>query len=390
MIDLMALFTGATAEVKPGKAASAGQGGGLFAALISALKPGANGEVALPQGLGGLVQKIAAAIEGAEQALAVPDLSDAEIGDILDTLVEELAGMIAAQPQVAAQLTGALALLVEPMADPTVAAEMPPRLLAEALPALREAIAVAGVPETAEETPGLQPLLTRIAAMVEEKQGAGRQATAVLPDGAALRLVPGVQAESAPKAAPAALAATVSPVPLVTEAVRAAPQADLAPLPPVTAAHAPSPVAQHAHVQQAPAAPPLPVEPREVLAQVRAQVGEQGRIRVELRPDGLGAVEVDIAPDEAGQLRVVVRAESPAVLNALRGDRDGLLMMLRGAGHDVQDGAMSFGDFGQGRDGQPGATGQGWSPVLGNGEATAEEAPARPALMLAGGVDITV
>ncbi|WP_370285344.1 flagellar hook-length control protein FliK [Pseudooceanicola nanhaiensis] len=382
MIDLMALFTGPAAGATPGaQPGAAGQGGGLFAALMAALKPEAAGEAALPEGLAGLVQKLASVLEGAETALAVPDLSDAEITDILDRLVTDLAGLLSAQPQVAAQLTSALALLVDRAADPAIAAEMPPRLLAEALPALRAAIAGPGpvLPEAAEEAPGLAPLLTRIAVAVEARQDAGRTPP---PAFAAQTTPPKITAAPAGTAQAAVQAPAVAPLPVAGDL----PAAELPPLPPAGAAP-PAPAGGPA--AQAPAAPPLPVEPREVLAQVRAQVGDQGRIRVELRPEGLGAVEIDLGPDEAGQLRVVVRAENAAVLAALRGDRDGLLMLLRGAGHDVQDGAMSFGDFGPGRDGRPRAAGTGWMPVQ-TGEAAAEdEAPPAPVL-IAGGVDMTV
>lgn len=392
MIDLMALFTGPAAGATPGAKAAgqpgaAGQGRGLFAALMAALKPEGAGEAALPEGLAGLVQKLASVLEGAETALAVPDLSDAEITDILDRLVADLAGLLSAQPQVAAQLTGALALLVDPSADPAVAAEMPPRLLAEALPALRAAIAGPGpvLPEAAEEAPGLAPLLTRIAVAVEARQDAGRTPP---PAFAAQTTPPKITAAPAGTAQAAVQAPAVAPLPVALDL----PAAELPPLPPAGAAPpapAGGPAAVHAQAAQAPAAPPLPVEPREVLAQVRAQVGDQGRIRVELRPEGLGAVEIDLGPDEAGQLRVVVRAENAAVLAALRGDRDGLLMLLRGAGHDVQDGAMSFGDFGPGRDGQPRAAGTGWMPVQAGEAAAEDEAPPAPVL-IAGGVDMTV
>lgn len=398
MIDLMALFTGPAAGATPGaKPGAAGQGGGLFAALMAALKPEAAGEAALPEGLAGLVQKLASVLEGAETALAVPDLSDAEITDILDRLVADLAGLLSAQPQVAAQLTGALALLVDRAADPAVAAGMPPRLLAEALPALRAAIAGPGpvLPEAAEEAPGLAPLLTRIAVAVEARQDAGRTPppafatqTPPTPAFAAQTTPPKITAAPAGTAQAAVQAPAVAPLPVASDL----PAAELPPMPSVGAAPpapAGGPAAVHAQAAQAPAAPPLPVEPREVLAQVRAQVGDQGRIRVELRPEGLGAVEIDLGPDEAGQLRVVVRAENAAVLAALRGDRDGLLMLLRGAGHDVQDGAMSFGDFGPGRDGQPPAAGTGWMPVQAGEAAAEDEAPPAPVL-IAGGVDMTV
>ncbi|MGR3584482.1 MAG: hypothetical protein ACU0B8_09495, partial [Pseudooceanicola nanhaiensis] len=254
MIDLMALFTGPAAGATPGaKPGAAGQGGGLFAALMAALKPEAAGEAALPEGLAGLVQKLASVLEGAETALAVPDLSDAEITDILDRLVADLAGLLSAQPQVAAQLTGALALLVDRAADPAVAAEMPPRLLAEALPALRAAIAGPGpvLPEAAEEAPGLAPLLTRIAVAVEARQDAGRTPP---PAFATQTTPPKITAAPAGTAQAAVQAPAVAPLPVALDL----PAAELPPLPPAGAAPpapAGGPAAVHAQAAQAPAAP---------------------------------------------------------------------------------------------------------------------------------------
>ena len=45
------------------------------------------------------------------------------------------------------------------------------------------------------------------------------------------------------------------------------------------------------------------------------------------------------------------------MLSALRADRDGLVAMLRDAGHAVEDGALSFSDLGGDTGAQGGASG---------------------------------
>jgi flagellar hook-length control protein FliK len=75
----------------------------------------------------------------------------------------------------------------------------------------------------------------------------------------------------------------------------------------------------------------------------------EGTTRIELTPQGLGKLEIEISPDEAGKLRVVIRAENPAVLNAMRSDREMLAGLLRAGGTSVDDSAMSFEDLGQRR-----------------------------------------
>lgn len=67
-----------------------------------------------------------------------------------------------------------------------------------------------------------------------------------------------------------------------------------------------------------------------VASQVRsAEIGE-GRTRIELSPRGLGTIEVEVTTGSDGALKVVVRAENPAVLNALREERDLLAQVLGG------------------------------------------------------------
>ena len=99
-------------------------------------------------------------------------------------------------------------------------------------------------------------------------------------------------------------------------------------------------------------------------------------------------------------LKVTVRAEQASVLTALRSDRDGLVALLREAGHQVDDRSLSFSDLGARQSGQ-GAShgqsqGQGAPGARGFG-LTAEAAGPEPevemkqvVLPLSGGVDIQV
>lgn len=86
---------------------------------------------------------------------------------------------------------------------------------------------------------------------------------------------------------------------------------------------------------------------RNLAGQIRGVSFSEGTTRIELTPQGLGKLEIEIAPDEAGKLRVVIRAENPAVLNAMRSDREMLAGLLRDGGTSVDDSAMSFEEFGQ-------------------------------------------
>ncbi|MEM1066558.1 MAG: flagellar hook-length control protein FliK, partial [Pseudomonadota bacterium] len=85
---------------------------------------------------------------------------------------------------------------------------------------------------------------------------------------------------------------------------------------------------------------------RNIAAQVRGTVFEEGKTRVELTPRGLGDIEVEVARDDSGKLRVVLRAENAAVLTAFRNDRDMILGMLRDGGVAVEDGEVAFESFG--------------------------------------------
>ncbi len=99
-----------------------------------------------------------------------------------------------------------------------------------------------------------------------------------------------------------------------------------------------------------PAATPPPAAPatgfaRNLVQQIRSASFSEGQTRIALAPRGLGEIEIDMRPDEAGRLRIVLRAENPAVLQALRGDRDGLLAALSESGATTDDADLDFEDF---------------------------------------------
>ena len=94
-----------------------------------------------------------------------------------------------------------------------------------------------------------------------------------------------------------------------------------------------------------PAVPQTSGFARNLVQQIRSANISEGNTRIALAPRGLGEIEIDLRPDEAGKLRIVLRAENPAVLQALRGDRDGLLLALSEGGTGVDDAELEFEDF---------------------------------------------
>ena len=95
-----------------------------------------------------------------------------------------------------------------------------------------------------------------------------------------------------------------------------------------------------------------------------------------------------------------MRAEQASVLTALRADRDGLLTMLRDAGHQVDTRSLSFSDLGARNSGQGQSQGQSQgqgAPGAGGFAFDAEAAGTEPevdvkqvVLPVSGGVDIQV
>ena len=96
---------------------------------------------------------------------------------------------------------------------------------------------------------------------------------------------------------------------------------------------------------------------------------------------------------EATAIFPTVRADQASVLGSLRADREGLLTLLRDAGHQVEARGLSFADMGSQGSGEGARqnTGQGARqtalPQTWAAEPTDPPTPAAPA---SGGVDITV
>lgn len=117
---------------------------------------------------------------------------------------------------------------------------------------------------------------------------------------------------------------------------------------------------------------------RNLASQIRSTSFSEGRTRIELSPRGLGSIEIDLHPDEAGKLRVVLRAENPAVLNALRGDRASLLAVLGDSGVAVEESALDFEAFGQQRQRQEQAAPPTRLPAGSSDEETVTADPVSP------------
>ncbi len=119
--------------------------------------------------------------------------------------------------------------------------------------------------------------------------------------------------------------------------------------------------------------PPASGFARNLAQQIRSAKFTDGQTRIALAPRGLGEIEIDMQPDEAGKLRIVLRAENPAVLQALRGDRDGLLLALTESGADVRDADLGFEDFSRRQGRQSDAV---EAPLGGTADLGIEEPPA--------------
>ncbi|TMV54526.1 flagellar hook-length control protein FliK [Thioclava sp. BHET1] len=85
-----------------------------------------------------------------------------------------------------------------------------------------------------------------------------------------------------------------------------------------------------------------------VNSQIRSATFTGDQTRISLTPHGLGTIEIDMKRDEAGRMQVVLRADNPMVLSALRGDRDTLSAILTGSGITADGGTLDFQEFTQG------------------------------------------
>ena len=408
---------------------------GPVAAQVADLIAGAQAKLAAPDlsdaeiadVVAGLTEGLAAlAAQHPDLAMRIAALVGGEIGGDAGVLIntEKAGGTAPSLPGVSVTET------LRPASAPTP--DMPPRLLAEAIAEL-QSILTGGMPGmVAPQRNGAQPAVagstgqgpahpfavvpanatpvTTVApagiATVDGPDQAGPEGTAVGTIGAKPagdQPVPTahLSAQRADLATSPALNALVSGIARqmgeaaqhAAQPMTALPDPIQPPMPPAAAPQGAAPAATASALHPTPHASPAMPEPREILGQLRQHPVEAGRIRVELRPDGLGVVEIDLAKDEAGKLRVTLRADTPGVLMALRAERDGLMAMLREQGHDVDDSAMSFADSHRQQNSPDRGTepGPAWHDLVARPEADdTAPTPRTPRLRMAGGVDVQV
>ncbi|APX89217.1 hypothetical protein BV394_05385 [Brevirhabdus pacifica] len=109
-------------------------------------------------------------------------------------------------------------------------------------------------------------------------------------------------------------------------------------------AEARGPVAAHADTPAQAAASGFA---RNLIGQIRKSSFAEGRTRIELAPRGLGDIEIDMQSTDNGRMRIVLRAENPLVLQALRDDRQMLMNMLDDSGLSLDGAGLDFETFSQ-------------------------------------------
>lgn len=83
------------------------------------------------------------------------------------------------------------------------------------------------------------------------------------------------------------------------------------------------------------AAPQRPASPlvRNVAAQLANLPLEDGYLKLQLKPQGMGLIEVELIRDMAGRQEIAIRVQNPMVLEALRAERGAMLELLAAHGH---------------------------------------------------------
>lgn len=117
---------------------------------------------------------------------------------------------------------------------------------------------------------------------------------------------------------------------------------------------APQPAAPQAAPGQTPAGAALHAAPEGQAPTMAANAAQHiqratlrdDTLKVELSPKGAGGVEIDLQPAEAGKMRVVIRAENPAFLQALRSDRHTLQALLDGSSLPASGSEVDYEGFG--------------------------------------------
>lgn len=341
-MNILSALAGLASGARPGASVREGAAETPFAALLNRL----GGETEVAREAEG--PELAALLEDAETALADPEITDEELAEAFAPLFAALQGE---SPKAAPPLVQRLAEVLEVL---RAGQDLPPE--AEGVDMAMDS----------EGAPEIRAELTRLVGELSSKTGRGaRPGEPVLRnDPAEMRVQAGPQSTTRAEAPP--LAATESP-PEASQDAPDAPPVNTRPDPraalaasvePRTAPHVPTDAPAAAQVTAptavsapAPAQSPQPVaraplpDSSQILNQLRAHVDEGGTIRVALRPEGLGRVEISLVPGDDGQLSVTVKADQASVLGSLRADREGLLTLLRDAGHQIDARSLNFGDL---------------------------------------------
>lgn len=116
---------------------------------------------------------------------------------------------------------------------------------------------------------------------------------------------------------------------------------------------------------------------RNLASQIKGTSIVEGRTRIELAPRGLGEIEIDLRSDDTGKMRVVIRAENPAVLGAMRLDREHIAAILGGEA-SFDEATLDFESFqerDEARDGEKDSSVQGAGSGPDETESAGDPAP---------------
>ena len=334
--EAIAGFDAAHGTELAGALLPAGQETGPAPALIFAVPPGSAQAVAA----------VERAMGGADAGRVVAALT--RISDLLDTAATAMGG--------AAGRAAPAPAHPSPVHDSAGAPPAPAGATAAAGPGM----AAAALPFARAKAPDGPPAPLQAFAPGHERAGApGASSERSAAPGQAAQAAPAAIAQ-APAQAPLSFSALISEARLIGgETAVGGPDHPGGDLPGAEPGAAPARGVETAAPLKAPAAPPAPAPPpsgfsRALTAQIRETSIVEGRTRIALTPGGLGEIEIELSR-EAGQLKVVIRAENQTVLQALRGDRDGLMNLLAESGAAQDESQLSFESFergeGRGREG---------------------------------------
>lgn len=98
-------------------------------------------------------------------------------------------------------------------------------------------------------------------------------------------------------------------------------------------------------VQPQVAKPNVPPLVRNVIERMQELDLEPGKTKIVLKPQGLGTLEIDLTQASDGQIQLIIRAENPIVLEALRQENGALSSLMGAKGFDLAGGEAQLGQY---------------------------------------------